>query len=291
VALTAEVTNRPREALAMLARIDTTRGWGRVWKLSIMREAAFARHKLGEYGPELELARQHAAAAPGSWPSYALLARALPAVGRAGEFPVAEVERLADDPSEEVYGVAPSVLLWFAREARAHGQPEAATDATARAIAWYRGRPESERMTPAWRDGLGEALLVAQDWSGAREHYGRLARADPDRVTYRGALGVVAAHTGDRAGAEAALARLARVHGPFLFGEPSYWRARILAVLGRGDEAVTAFEQALREGHAHDYRYRDLMQRVRNRGDGHAEPDFDALRALPRFLALTRPKG
>ena len=70
----------------------------------------------------------------------------------------------------------------------------------------------------------------------------------PDALDRRGYLGVLAARRGDRAAAMAAERALAELREPYLLGRHTYWRARIAALLGDRERAVTLLRDALKEG-------------------------------------------
>ena len=61
-------------------------------------------------------------------------------------------------------------------------------------------------------------------------------------------------------------------------GKPAYARARILAVLGRTEQAVTALTQAFQQG----YRWSIAL---------HTDPAFDGIRGNRAFKELVKPKG
>ena len=284
VALTAMITHRPHEALAMLAKIDTTRGWGRTWRDGIINVTMDALHQLREYDRELALAgRAHNA--PDAPPAdfVGSQAPALAALGRVDELAALPLERPRD-----VTPRAGRSLLGVAAELSAHERPDASRRMYLRAARWYRERLAAEREGRAWREGLAYSLLGAGSWAEARERYGILMKEDPTDVTSMGALGVIAARTGDEAAARRALQALSSVASTHRFGEPSWWRARILAILGRNEEAVAAIEQAYREGRDEDYR--ELLPV----GGGHTfhldEPELAPLRSDPRVIEIFRPK-
>ncbi len=224
VGLMALATNRPREALTMMQRIDTARGWGRTWRPSILVVTARASQALGRYQYVLELARGPLGQHPGSLGGRYVEARALAALGRS-----AELNRLLDEsltlPADSEY--SPGDLMYDAGlELRAHGHPEAARALFERAVAWYRNRPPPEATTPWHRATFAGALYVTDRWDEAKALLQALAaKTSGLSVEYVGALGAIAARQGDRAEAERIAARLEARQGPYLFGEPSAWRA------------------------------------------------------------------
>jgi len=71
---------------------------------------------------------------------------------------------------------------------------------------------------------------------------------DPARGTNHRALAL----TGATAGAEAEASWFEALDRPYMFGANTYWRAVILAHLGRRDEAVILLRQAYRDGRGRD---------------------------------------
>jgi hypothetical protein len=96
-------------------------------------------------------------------------------------------------------------------------------------------------------------------------------------VDRRGYLGALAARRGDRAAALAADSVLASLRRAYLVGRHTYWRARIAALLGDRERAVTLLRDALREGRTYPML--------------HGEADLAPLHGMPAFEDLIRPKG
>jgi predicted Zn-dependent protease len=181
-------------------------------------------------------------------------------------------------------------------ELRAHGQAAAADSVFARALGWFAERPSAERRVMAHRITLAGTLYDAGRFDEARRAYEELAAerrreakgfarnnvehlvTDPgDDPFYQGALGALAARRGDSKAAREADRALAALRGPYLAGMPTYWRARIAALLGDHDRALALLRTALQEGRT----YLEL----------HGEADFVSLRDMPEFRDLVRIKG
>jgi tetratricopeptide (TPR) repeat protein len=62
--LTAQITNRPHEAIEVLRRIDTKEGWGKAWAPRVYNLLARSYHQLGDYRNDLEWAKQLRASEP-----------------------------------------------------------------------------------------------------------------------------------------------------------------------------------------------------------------------------------
>jgi hypothetical protein len=64
---------------------------------------------------------------------------------------------------------------------------------------------------------------------------------------------------------------------PYLYGNPTYWRARIAALLGDKEAAVNLLRQATKEGNT----YSSI----------HPTEDFESLADYPPYIQLMKPKG
>ena len=163
-----------------------------------------------------------------------------------------------------------------------------------RAAPWRASRHAS-RTRPAPRRAARALLLVeAERWDEARAALRALLARDPARVSAVGALGVVAARTGDHDGAARADAALAAPR-PHAQGRPSLWRARIAAALGDREHALVLLQDALAHGYpvmqghpvlpggAREFDYAETLL--------HADALLAPLWGEPRFRALLEPKG
>ena len=200
--------------------------------------------------------------------------RALAALGRVGG-----VNRVIDELQFlQSRGTMPDeVMLEAALELRAHGHAEASRAMADRLIAWCRARPSAAGVERE-RAALALALVLRGRDREARAAYGKLAAEHPDNPEYVGALALLAAGRGDRAGAERASEKLQIFPAPGLYGANTYQRARIAAALGEKDPAVGFLRQAFAEG---------LPFTVRI----HQDTAFEPMRDYPPFRELLRPKG
>jgi tetratricopeptide (TPR) repeat protein len=268
------ILHRPAEALRVYARLDPQRGELRDWSMYWIKLAE-AHHLVGDYRAELRVTRRARGLFPSTGNAVRLELRALVALGR-----VSEAMRVLDD-----YLAAPldgplwggQLLSATALELRAHGYADAAQRLADRSVAFYLALPDTGRAG-AFRGFLGEAHYLAGRWSDAEGFIRAQAARRPDDLNLTGRLGTIAARQGDRAEAQRIAAWLEALDRPYMLGENTYWRARIAALLGDHEEAVVLLRAAYAEGRRW---WLDL----------HYEPDLDALRELPSFRELLRPKG
>jgi hypothetical protein len=268
------VANRPREALRVVqatslgSRTDEQLYW---WET-----VAQIHHYLGDHQAELAAARAARRVAPQSL--LALLDEVYPlaAAGR-----VAELEALAQeapslpyDPRDEVR--VGDVFTVAALELRAHGHTAAAARFLDRAIAWFGSRP------PLEHDDAFEyaARYAAGHWREASQLAARALATDSDNVFLRGLVGRTAARLGDRATAERISRELAT---PGRLGSRAYGtleRAKIAAVLGDRERALSLVVDAFAQGLG--WAGRSLL---------HEDVDFESLRDDSTFRRLLEPQG
>jgi len=278
--LTAQITNRPQEAIEVLSRIDTQQGWGRAWAPRAYNLISRSYHQLGDYAHDLEWARRLRASEPNvGWTRLAEV-KATAALGRGQEALTLAIEGAAFPSSNETWeDYSAGDFLWQSgRELRAHGHTEQARDAFQRAERWYQSRPADEQASRGHRRGLARVLDNLERPGEARAIYETLFKEDPATPEHLGALGVLSARLGRMAEADSISARLVADARPWMFGWPRLWAARIAAVKGDREGAIALLRQALREGYARLYQL-------------HAEQDFDSLRDFPAFREILRPRS
>jgi DNA-binding SARP family transcriptional activator/tetratricopeptide (TPR) repeat protein/TolB-like protein len=278
--LTAQITNRPREAIGLLQRIDTTVGWGKAWAPRVYNLMARSYHLLGDYQHELEWARRLRASEPNVGWTRLEEVQATAALGRGQDALNLATDGAAFPSTTETWeDYWPGDFLWQSgRELHAHGHAALAREAFERAHQWYESRPPDERTTRTHRRGLARVLKDLERWADARAEYASLDAEDSSTVEYAGALGVLAVRLGNKAEADSIAARLVADARPYTFGAPRLWAARIASVKGDREVAVALIHQAVREGFARLYSL-------------HADRDFEPLRDFPAFREILKPRS
>ncbi|MEO8336477.1 MAG: hypothetical protein ABI664_15970, partial [bacterium] len=172
---------------------------------------------------------------------------------------------------------ARTIAMIGARELRTHGKPREAAAIIARLAALTPARDAS-------RDELSQhalALYEAGNYAKAKVAFAAMLAANPSDVNVIGRLGTIAARTGDSTEMRRIDQQLTRWALPYSLGRPTYWRAHLAALTGRGSEAVSLLHTALAQG----YRPMDL-----NIVTLHEDPDFLSLAHDAAFRDLVRPR-
>lgn len=262
--------NRPAEAIEALTAVDLTPNFF-LW-LSLME----AFHISGDYESELREARRAREALPGRLGLVEAESRALAALGRTDEARRATAEGYSLPLEPEISPATVAVAV--AAELRAHGYAEAAGSVAERAIEWLRARPEPESDTAAHRLTLARAYLAAERWQDAAALLRALARENPTDPFVLGDLGTSAARLGHRDEALAISDSLGGLARPPNFGADLFRQARIAAVLGDREEALSLLRAAVAAGWSFSVYV-------------HADPDLEPLRGYAPFEEFMQPKG
>ena len=167
-------------------------------------------------------------------------------------------------------------MIYCARELQWHGYAEASRRAIERAINWYTSRPDSEQQIESRRVALAAAYYVGERFADARRIYAKLLKKDPQNINDQGYLGTIAARMGDTAEARQIDRILKSINRPYVFGNHTYWRARIASLLGEKEQAVALLRSALSQGVSY--------------GRLHADVDLEPLREYPPFQELVKPQ-
>jgi tRNA A-37 threonylcarbamoyl transferase component Bud32/TolB-like protein len=268
--------NRPREAQESLEEVwddflSVTEGWSPVWYI---RTEIY--HLLEDHERELEVAREGRQVVADVLLGLGLEAPALAALGRIEELDevVNQVMAAPESPGEN----PGTVLEFVAEELRAHGHAEEAGRVIEEALSWLEMEPEEFQRTAEARQLRGRLLYLNQDWSEAEAVFEELSGEGPESSTILGSLGVIAARLGDSVAADGFSRGLAALEEPYRLGQNTLWRARIEAVRGNQEEAVTLLRRAFGEGV----------------GFGiwlHRDPALAPLADYPPFQEFVRPKG
>jgi len=260
--------NRPQDALEALSRTDPERGLNLVIGI-YWGDLARAHHQLGDYRAELKDARKGLRQVPDGNLVAVAEVRALAALGRLDE---------AEDKATRRFDASPwgqRVARTAVSELRAHGYSKEAHRLAERLLAKPLALPADSAR---FRFDLARMFYLAERWNESYALFTGLAARDPDNVDYKGYLGVLAARRGDRREAERISKWLASLTRPFLFGEHTYARASIAALLGERQAAVELLRNAFNQG---PY----IPSWV------HGDMDLESLRDYPPFQELVRPKG
>jgi serine/threonine protein kinase/tetratricopeptide (TPR) repeat protein len=225
---------------------------------------------------------------------YAVLARASLGQVQRVHLLLDEASRLTPQP---IWAFGP-IAATAALELRAHGYPDSARRVMGRAVDWYRGQFAEDSLQSDNGYGLARCLYWAEEWVEARKLLAALVARIPAQglpwhgvgtaadYDYYGLLGTLAARQGDRKDAELMLKRLETMKGSNLFrSQPTLWQARIHALLGNREAAVSLLRDAISHG---------LMPLDMTQGLGyamwlHRDVDFESLLKYEPYLELLRP--
>ena len=274
-------TNYPQEAVDLLSKIDLfDERLGKEDKGSTGSTLITAYHMLGNHKQELKIARRVRKAYPELLNLLGLEARALAALGR-----VNDVQKLIEEsktlPPQSEYSPG-SIMRDIGSELRAHGHKEAAIPILNQAVQWFESRHQEEKATVANRSALAGAFYTLDKWDEAETLFEGLHSELPDDPYYGigscGLLGSIAARKGNREKALKISQEMKDNKTPYLFGIPTYWRARIAALLGDKEGAVNLLQEAIKQG----CDYQNLY---------FSPKDFESLQDFPPFQQLMKPKG
>jgi serine/threonine-protein kinase len=274
-ALAAIGDNYPREAVSVLSGYDPYSPARKDWSRSYWGILTTAHHMLGNHKQELKEAGRSRKQFPESLWTLANEAYALAALGR-----IKDLQKLFEEskslPPE--FGWSPgSIMLAAGQELRAHGFKEDAIQVLNQALQWFEGRPEQEKASVRNRYSQARTLYVLGKWAEAKALFEGLHNEVPDNISYLGYMGATAARTGDKEEALKISKELEDDKRPYLIGNPTYWRARIAALLGDKEGAVKLLREATKQGYGYDS----------------IDPteDFESLADYPPFVQLMKPKG
>jgi tetratricopeptide (TPR) repeat protein len=267
--------NYPQEAVTVLSRYDPYFAPRLDRTPYYWRVLTTAHHMLGNYKQELKEARRGREQFLESLRMLANEVDALAALDRKKDLQKRFEESMTLPPQS---GYSPgNIMLRAGRELRAHGFRKEGVRVLNQALQWFEGRPEKEKASVGNRYSQAETYYVLGKWDEARVLFEGLHGDVPDDIDYLGYLGVVEAQLGDKEELLKISKQLEDDKRPYLFGEPTYWRARIAALFGDKEGAVNLLRQATKEG----FDYSDI----------HPTEDFESLADYPPYIQLMKPKG
>jgi tetratricopeptide (TPR) repeat protein len=239
-----------------------------------------ALHMLGDYERELQYADLGLEQFPDVGNIYLAKARALAAMGLAAEATEVIDACLPVRFSEAGRNLG-SVMTETACELRAHGHRRASDDMAARAVAWWEreaSEPDIEKRESQDLFDQSYAFFVAGRWDELREPLEELRERGSSPVDVAGALGVIAARSGNHEEARRIFDELPDPGHPRSASDRSAWRAAIAAHLGEKDRAVNLLAEAFSRGMSYGLIIHSIM---------FLEPLWD----YPPFQELIEPKG
>jgi hypothetical protein len=131
-----------------------------------------------------------------------------------------------------------------AEELQAHGHGEAAGRYFQAGEQWLRARLAVDPDNDDHLEWLLGALVGQQKWSQARQVSDRRLATDDGHVSVRGMAAVLAARRGDSVAADGYLANTA----PWDRGPAAVYAARVAALQGRREDALSLLRQAIATG-------------------------------------------
>jgi tetratricopeptide (TPR) repeat protein len=268
--------NRPRIVVNAMEGEDPERVRNHIVSPYWHDVLATAYHLLGQHELEMETVRIAVEWYPDMLNLRCQEAAAAAAMGDLEELDRIIEETMAVKPSDDYH--AGDVMLGAASELRVHGYHAESLAMANRAVEWCQGRISRQTRSDPLSEFLAGALYHAERWTESRDLFRRLAREGPENVDYQGFLGVLAARMGDEAEAHAVLNALQSVNQPEVQAQVTLWRARITALLGDKDGAMTLLRQAVSQGTRFGVRI-------------HRDINFEPLWDYPPFQELVRPKG
>jgi tetratricopeptide (TPR) repeat protein len=232
VALFLLYLNRPAQGIKVLRELNPDRGLMKQWAEDYWGNLAAAYYMAGDYEGELTVSRQARQRFPERvWP-LANEVQALSALGRMEDVG-ATLQTMRSLSGPDLGNWLGSVAVWL----RTSGHRDAAGRVLVEAIAWCRSQPN---VTETLRPLLAKLLYQAERWDDALQMYTQLAEEHPQILSYREALGRLAARRGDREEALRISEQLGSMRLTPLEKLSAIWaRADIAVLLGDREEAMT----------------------------------------------------
>lgn len=254
--------SRPHEALVVLTTADPQRklkyGWG-------IRTDAL--HLTGDLKGELAAVQRERELGLATDFEFGQI---LPALGRVDDVNALVNERMRRPSLAE--DTPAGLMVFVAREYRAHGFLKESTELTNRAIAWYDTRPDAE-LTDSRQENVVSALFHAGRYAEARARLDKLMKSGDDMQYAWPMYGRIAAHLGDSVAARGYMDKLRNTKGKTANG-----RALIAAALGYREMTYALLQQAFAEG----LTFEPFL---------HREYDIKAMEDYPPIREMLYPKG
>jgi tetratricopeptide (TPR) repeat protein len=259
-----------RHALEISDSLMTSSGW-----VGQARDVAITHHQLGDFRGELAALERGSRVVPAGAPAY----RNSRLRAYAGFHDSTSAIALADtllrnaaDPS--ALGAVNAVQLG-AREFAGHGDSATATRLADMELAWLHAHAGAATTA---RDMATAVAWFDRGNLDSAEARLRQIKTDTGNaaVSRAGYLGVIAAKRGDTTRARAVADSLANQQRKWDLGLSAFWRAAIMAHLGRRDEALALLGEARRNG--------------QSMADWHASRPLWPLRGYGPFEEMIRPK-
>ena len=230
-------------------------------------------NQAGDYPGELQAAREFEGRFPDEIYFRSSEAEALASLGRVQELEAVfqAARTVGRHHDTHPTGVLANAVL----ELRAHGRKEDARRIGERLAAELRvGPPERVKRV---RVDLALTLVHLDQFPEALAIFRTLVAEDPANLEPKGRLGGLLARLGRAAEARKVEADLAGLARPYLYGQPTFWRACIAAQLGEKDRAVDLLREAFSQGYPFSLEL-------------HREIDLEPLRGYPPYEELVKPK-
>ncbi|MFC1849203.1 protein kinase [candidate division CSSED10-310 bacterium] len=266
-------TNRLRESVAQLNKLDPEGSWLAGW-YAYWGILTTAYHLLGEHEQELIEAQKARKLYPDIPMVFWSELRALAALGRNEEFNEVFNDCLTLLQNKGLNSGRIMMLLGY--ELRVHGQKKASRLMFERALTYFESQQHIHSQEEDHRPELANVLYYLQRWQESRTILKALLAEDPENVNTIGYLGMIAARRGERDEALKIVGQLADMQKPYLFGQHTFMCACIHALLNEREKALSTLRTALSQG----IDYPEL----------HADLNLETLQDYKPFQDLIRPK-
>ena len=212
------------------------------------RDVATAQHQLGDFRAELAALERGTRLVPAGAAAYRNTRIGALAGLRDGAAAVALADTLLRGQSDSSQMGPANAVHGGAREFEAHGDTTTAGHLRSMVAGWLHQHPAAS-PSRARENLAGFLWFDRRNGDSAAAHLQRPARDTGNAaVTAVGYLGVIAAQRGDTTRARAVPDSLGGQTRKWDLGLSTWWRAAILANLGRRDEAMQFLGEARRHG-------------------------------------------